>query len=232
MLFIFSRFHKDHLLFVLDFTRIDVDDSKSYQDFIVHFYYFENGEEKALPLHFLPIDSGTPNDVDFFSSSLSDIFEEEIVKQHLKYASEIIFWSDGGRHHFKQRKSMLHVLEFQKKIGINIVWNFFPSYHGHGVCDADAAQVKRAIRKDQKENSSIITKPQEIVKIINSVGKHEGRIIDISKSDHDTKSLTGISKFHNFTFNPGSMNVYASLYSTTNSIDKTWHVTVSTRNNE
>ena len=100
------------------------------------------------------------------------------------------------------------------------------------VCDADAAQVKRAIRKDQKENSSIITKPQEIVKIINSVGKHEGRIIDISKSDHDTKSLTGISKFHNFTFNPGSMNVYASLYSTTNSIDKTWHVTVSTRNNE
>ena len=115
MLFIFSRFHKDRLLFVLDFTRIDVDDSKSYQDFIVHFYYFENGEEKALPLHFLPIDSGTPNDVDFFSSSLSDIFEEEIVKQHLKYASEIIFWSDGGRHHFKQRKSMLHVLEFQRK---------------------------------------------------------------------------------------------------------------------
>ena len=50
--------------------------------------------------------------------------------------NKINIWSDGGKHHFKQNKTMWWFSSLPIIYHKEFIWNFFASYHGHSLCDA------------------------------------------------------------------------------------------------
>jgi hypothetical protein len=85
------------------------------------------------------------NDAVFLRRALLDLFRENWCQPGL-YVS---VWSDGGPKHFKTCKSLLFVLHQIKEMARldRVVWNFFGSHHGKGMCDSHCANAKRRLKK-------------------------------------------------------------------------------------
>ncbi len=60
-------------------------------------------------------------------------------------------WSNGGRKHFKQTP--------------NLLYNFFPLYHGDGICDGLAAIGKSALKRWEKD-CSVVSLAQQLQEVL------------------------------------------------------------------
>ncbi len=79
-------------------------------------------------------------------------------------------WSDRGRKHFKLSSNIYNFMNFVERYR-QFIWeyNFFASYHGHGICDTVAAQGKRELNIFQRT--------------YNLAFQHEGEIIEVSTTN-------------------------------------------------
>ena len=78
------------------------------------------------------------------------VWDKLIHMKLLNNFDSIEVWSDGGPHHFKTRycQYMWHMISCIYFQGKRITHNFFPSYHGHSICDSHAAVDKQIIKRE------------------------------------------------------------------------------------
>ena len=133
----------DFLLLVQDFTQIQFGDD-SCQDLIITIYYHDDEKSCKIGHEFYHFLCEHPNDINFVASAWTSFIDEIIERFH---PTEISIWSDRGPKHFKISKHMAFWWQTSTTLNLQIAYNFFASYHGHNVCDAAAAHVKRAVTK-------------------------------------------------------------------------------------
>lgn len=128
------------LFLVFDFTKIDLL-VWSYQDLVIVTFFkgirrvwHVVGERKEK------------NDSYFVMHTFNHwLFD---LKQDWNFNS-IIIQSDGAGKHFKNTSMMYFMKQIALLWQIRIVWNFFISYHGSNICDAEAASFKKHIDNSQ-----------------------------------------------------------------------------------
>jgi hypothetical protein len=195
------------ILIVQDFTQIQIQEIIT-QCFIVTIYYFD---EKTNMLQaeyetFLSDKKIESNDIFFVATSYHHLLNHEKIIN----ARELIFYNDGGGHHFKVSATVLLMLFLQFQYKKPITFNFFPSYHGHNVCDGAAAVVKNRLNVYARDYKPIKTQ-DDIVGVIQGLAEFDSTIIHILRSPLDVKTLKGIKSFHSLKFS-GSDLVFCYLY--------------------
>lgn len=124
---------------VQDFTRIETEIG-TFQDLI--FAVYATSEEKTRYYHFIASEKNTTNNIRFVVLAWIQFMKMNILQE-----SEIEVWSDGGPKHFKISPTM-YLFSYLAKIYKSKRWryHFWPSRHGHSVCDAAASHLKTAIK--------------------------------------------------------------------------------------
>lgn len=207
---------------VIDFSAFQVTGAK-WQALLVHIYRWDliTNEEVSTPYIVFPTEEAN-NDAALFKVAFKSVIEE--VRSAFRF-NELLIWSDGGRKHFKQRYAMQYVMEMQRKWAVRIVWNFFASHHGHGVCDADASHVKVAVRSAQRDKNILIRRSSQLMKIAHSVGKTVGRLVfPPTKDKPRTGALKNMTQYHKFTFLPPESVVYGYSVSSNTTHDIQWSI--------
>lgn len=197
--------HHQRLLVVIDFSRFDIVGGK-FQGFFLHAYRWneEAGAIESTPYVVFPTEPVT-NDAKLFDAAFQQVLDELSEKFNFK---ELFIWSDGGRKHFKQRYAMKYILKLQRAKGWRIVWNFFASHHGHGVCDADAQHVKQAVRRLQRHKHKIFKTGKQLAQAAQEVGDMLGRLVHAPTGKKiDAKKLQDITLCHKFTFDTATSRV-------------------------
>lgn len=167
-------------MFVLDFSKV-----KERQVLIVSI---------VTPLsiswkHYIAPNPDTPNDSQFVINDLS------INKDTTK----VIFWSDGGRKHFKNRITLQYLQQYKQQKGIEVVWNFFLSYHGFNPCDLGASHIKNKIKIIELETGVDQSHLNNIISAGNIMDNHQACIAQLYNVEFTTlKKMINISKYHQF----------------------------------
>lgn len=214
------RTEKDLLFTVFDFTKVDVDASKSYQVFIIHVYHWtEEVGFVSTPYFYFSSQAGTKNDVDFVRAALGSFIDEML---NIFTPSEFVIWSDNARAHFKQRYTMQFIGKIRNDLQVPVTWNFSAEYHGSGACDADAATMKKNVRKQQRERGAYITQPKELMKIVHNTSNYVARMVEVPKKAREAAALPGISSYYKFQWSPDGKTLFGSVFSADSEPAKTW----------
>lgn len=85
----------------------------------------------------------------------------------------------------------------------SIIYNFFESWHGYSVCDGAAANAKKKLKNEQRDNPShIIKRPEEFAEIIGKIAHAEGRVLEIQyhQEYYGLNTKKDIRSFHKYVF--------------------------------
>lgn len=189
----------------------------------MHVYRWNDERHKidSTPYVVFPTEPVT-NDAKLFDISFNQVLDE--VRQNFKF-TELFIWSDGGRKHFKQRYAMKYILKLQRERGCKIVWNFFASHHGHGVCDADAQHVKKAVLRLQKHHHVIFKTGRQLMRAAQEVGDTLARLVHPPTAKKiDARKLDQISLYHKFSFDSATGTVSGYDVSSDTQPTKTWQL--------
>jgi hypothetical protein len=106
-------------------------------DGLAHAYHLFIGPENAK------------NDVLFVVGMWLALAQENCFSPAITVVS---IWSNGGHKHFKHSANLLFMSCFQAQLPQwKFIYNFFPSYHGDGICDGLAAHGKHRVEKLEKD---------------------------------------------------------------------------------
>jgi hypothetical protein len=124
----------------------------------------------------------------------------------------LIVWSDGGPHHFKIWKTvnMFHYLS--KLYSITFEYHFFESYHGHSMCDAHSAHVRRTIKfliRDGTQITTIDVFMDKIVKLGLKNATFEKMCPLQETMITELKKTTGLRKLYKFVYDGHVIKMYA-----------------------
>ena len=163
----------DSLLIVMDFSDNQIN-NEHHQDLVVSLItkkaVIPKEKKKTLKckptrkvlcnsleyLHFVG-EAGIPNDINF----VAEVFTNHLIPVFTKY-KKIFLFSDGGPKHFKISSTLNMILEASNDIfGTRFEYNFFASYHGHGICDSAASHAKAAIIRHINRTWTTPTNAQE-----------------------------------------------------------------------
>ncbi len=128
----------------------------------------------------------------------------------LTYWSEvnhIELWSDEGGKHFK----CIGTLSFLSTIyNIEIVYNFFDSYHGQRACDAAASHAKRRINTTVRNAPQTVRTANTLATIVVSLHHHYAEPLEVlDHSLKDTfKTFSGITSYYKFKFTGTTILAY------------------------
>jgi hypothetical protein len=176
---------------VMDFTKYNV--NMSYvEDLIIVIYSYDADAEENLKKRYFPfLSSSQTNDHLFVAACWIRLFNENVFKD----IDTIMLYSDGGRKHFKCTVTIEFFSWFSQFEQINIVYNFFESYHGHSACDGCAANSKKKIKTFQLEQQIQITTDTQIADVLSSIRNSTSQICpDTTKLEpHKPKTFAAIS---------------------------------------
>jgi hypothetical protein len=142
-------------IIVQDFSHFDTENGNKYQVLIVscHTHNPTSSDHLARKYRICVGNQEHKNDVRFVISAWLKMAEEDFFGT----PGLISVWSDGGgQKHFKQAPNLVFMsVVFQEHFRAKwrFVYNFFPSYHGDGICDGMAANLKRHMKSWEKDNS-------------------------------------------------------------------------------
>eukprot|EP01117_Protostelium_nocturnum_P012926 TRINITY_DN4786_c0_g1_i2.p2 TRINITY_DN4786_c0_g1~~TRINITY_DN4786_c0_g1_i2.p2 ORF type:complete len:210 (+),score=57.21 TRINITY_DN4786_c0_g1_i2:1146-1775(+) len=82
------------------------------------------------------------------------------------------------------------------RFGLDLVWNFFASYHGHSICDSHTGVAKQAVMRQQVIAEGHISK--EV--LLSTVSKLKNTIVvemeDVPKRDFNVTELSQVKLYH------------------------------------
>jgi len=119
--------------------------------------------------------------------------------EELQNVKKLIIWSDGCRRHFKNSAMMIFWCIFHQMTEMEVVLEFFESYHGNNACDAAAAHIKKKLNVYQRDTRSILKNATEVAEICSTVKNHKGfeGPVDVS-GKMEVTTFTGITHFYKF----------------------------------
>ena len=96
--------------------------------------------------------------------------------------------------------------KFQNFPNCKIIWNFFASNHGHNSCDMAASQIKRKLKQQincTREELNI----NKNIAFSNEIDHHKASVIDFENEKLKTRTMIGISSYHQFKFAANKVEV-------------------------
>jgi len=201
-----------YILIVQDFTQLNYD-TKDIQDLVICVYYHDPDHESKIGLDKYHHIGAFPNTMSFVRTVWDKFIAHAIESYH---PEEVLIFSDGCGRHFKISENMEMWRSFAINFNIKFNYYFFASNHGHSVCDAVAANSKRAIKLYKQEHKTVITEVETIDEIINIESNSVSMLItNLSDANIDEfEAMTGITKCHVFEFHhDGSLHAYQDAYS-------------------
>ena len=181
---------------VQDFTQIQVQGT-FYQDLIICFYFFRDTGFERKYLHYVAAKSSDKNDINFVMHSWTNLFENG----KLEGIKKVLLWSDGGPKHFKMTSCMHFFSSFQSKTSIQIIYNFFESYHGHFVCDGVASHTKKMLNVFQRDNLKPVNNSHQIVQLVSNMKNSSSSLYHgESLPTPKFKTFRGIRSYYKFSF--------------------------------
>lgn len=146
---------KDHeLLIIMDFTKIYLDTEKeSIVEVLVLVTMRRVGEAIETQYYDFMCNNKETRQNDFFfvRNVLDDLLLYRKYGDVRGRRSKVIFWTDGGPHHFKTNFHLWFLSEMAANLGIVIEHHYFPAYHGHSLADGHAGTLKSAFRRFKVE---------------------------------------------------------------------------------
>jgi hypothetical protein len=148
-------------------------------------------------------DEDDKNDFFFFRAWLDQFLETVIRPLGI---TRLHLWSDGGRKHFKQKHALAEFsLVLVKHTWLKFAsWNFFPSYHGKGLCDSHAGKIAQAVAYAAFHDNFIWTTSRDLIGLIkkrlsNSTPMVLSSVIDRSEHlKHDVLGMANLYQYHYF----------------------------------
>jgi hypothetical protein len=130
--------NEDKVMVVQDFTNISLSKGNR-QCLCFCLYYSYEDKIKANYITYTAPDQDTKNDIRFVVGAW-----KKLILDYLLGFESILIWSDGGPKHFKITACMIFFAAIQTSlVGKKVEYHFFPSYHGHSVCDGMASHLKK-----------------------------------------------------------------------------------------
>lgn len=184
-------------LIVLDYTDLDFV-NHSFQDLIICIYTRNSdGSLSTEYRHFIG-NKNDSNDV-YFTVKVWNI-----LKQSGAFNCEKLdIWTDGGPKHFKLSSLLFFFSVLQQEYqSCNITYNYFESYHGHGICDVLAAQAKKLFRRIISENEKNFNTATDVVNVICQLSGHRAeRIGNIDRTlIMKVGTMSGIKSYWKYRF--------------------------------
>ena len=106
-------------------------------------YYIINGERKNKS--YCVISDCLKHDATAVNCFIKLLVEE--IKLTIPDLSKIIFFSDGGPAHYKNKYNFANLSMFKNDFGIMAEWHFWATCHGKNACDGIGGTVKRLARR-------------------------------------------------------------------------------------
>jgi hypothetical protein len=191
------KLNKDEVLVVQDFTNIALSKGNR-QCLCCCLYSSKPGTEKIKGnyITYTAPDQETKNDIRFVVGAWM-----RLIRDYLLGFNTIQIWSDGGPKHFKITACLVFFSAVQTTlVGKKVVYHFFPSYHGHSVCDGMASHLKKKLKTELMDKNMWIDSSEDLLKIFDRIKEYENYLVDLDSSKHTCQTLHGIRSFHMFTF--------------------------------
>jgi hypothetical protein len=163
----------NHVLVIQDFSQIQIGNCGFYQDLVICFYFYDPYSIDKLGrkyFHFVG-KAKQKHHEGFVYAVWEYMLNNKYFEKFIN--GEIHIWSDGGPKHFKltSRIYNFHLLAIHYT-QFTFIYNYFPSYHGHGICDTVVAQAKHEINSFQRIYSLSLQYEREIVQMIATIHNH------------------------------------------------------------
>lgn len=159
----------------------------------------------------------------------NDIFQSKVfVSDNLSHTKDVIvpyiykllsgmpssvtilkLWTDGPSSQFKNKFIATIIPHFEKKFGMQIIWNYFATSHGKGCVDGIGATVKCVVRNQIKARHCIVNSAREFVEafqhtqsqiLVAEVAEEEfnkiNTILDTATIFANAKNIRDISSSH------------------------------------
>ncbi|KYQ91480.1 hypothetical protein DLAC_08448 [Tieghemostelium lacteum] len=198
-------------MIVLDFSQLQVQQTFR-QDLIICIYRnygtVDNQMQILKTYHYV----APPNvsaDIKFVIGSLSHLLTHYNVLNEIK---KVYIWTDGCARQFKLTTNLAMWAYLRRMVNpaIEIIYNFFGSYHGFNICDASAANAKRKLNQEQRNSGVAFRTNTQIIDclktMVNTDATHS--LITSTKPEMCHK-LVGIKSYHMFKILDTSMKVYS-----------------------
>ncbi|EFC35734.1 predicted protein [Naegleria gruberi] len=122
--------------------------------------------------------------------------------------SKIFLFSDGGPAHYKMCKTVVMIGEMTRKYDINIEYNFYPSHHGKGLCDAHIGVGKKYIKNKVKSREVEVESIDDIEMLLKQLKGTKVIRLDNIKTfeDYNVENIDKVRSFHQYTYEFDSEN--------------------------
>jgi hypothetical protein len=209
-----------HTLVVMDFYQLHYEGGFS-QVLVFSKYEHNHNISDGLNrtyVHFVGQTNDT-NDINFVVGCTTTLFKENWFGQ----AEKICFWTDGGPKHFKISSNMRFFSSLQDKYRskYEIEYNYFPSYHGSGICDAVGSQANRKVSQKMRDSSQAIRDIYSAIQAIGELNNHTARLAVLADNNFSCNTMNGIRSYHKFCF-PKQGQIKAYVSSNKETIDKNY----------
>ncbi|EFC48666.1 hypothetical protein NAEGRDRAFT_78435 [Naegleria gruberi] len=116
--------------------------------------------------------------------------------------SKLFLFSDGGPAHYKTCKTVVMVGEMSRKFGIPIEYNFFPSHHGKGPCDAHTGVGKKFIKNKVQSRQIEVQTLDDIQQLLQQLKNTKViHLEDIETfDDYNVQKVANVRSFHQYTY--------------------------------
>jgi hypothetical protein len=116
-------------------------------------YYKEN--EELISTSFCIIYDSLKHDTTAVYSFIRGILPK--IKLYLPNLKKVVFFSDGGPAHYKNRFNFFNLSLFECNHGVHAFLQFWATCHGKNACDVVGGTVKRLARRASLQLSLILT---------------------------------------------------------------------------
>jgi hypothetical protein len=189
------------VMIIQDFSQIQIGNCGFYQDLVVCIYFYNaTNVDKLERKYFHFVGKAKQKHHEGFVLA---VWEYMLVHNYLKKfeGGTLHIWSDGGPKHFKLSSGVYNFYLLANTFKMfHFIYNYFPSYHGHGICDTVVAQAKKELNLFQRIGGLCLQDEAEIVEVIATITNHFPVIASPNYNKKQITTLDGIKSFHKFTF--------------------------------